>query len=183
MWFILEGERIAFLVPEGPPPSGAADRGDNDVPAVYRLYAALMTALRAFHRPVTLGVRVIVEDGNGCVLLVRHTYLPGWYLPGGGIKARETLHEAAVRELEEETGVVARETPRLFAAYTNFNQSRSDHVLLYVLRRFERNEWSPGFEIAECDFFPPGDLPRDVSPATLRRLEEYRTGAFPALHW
>ncbi|MFP3942842.1 MAG: NUDIX domain-containing protein [Alphaproteobacteria bacterium] len=151
--------------------------------AVYRIYAALMTALRALHKPVTLGVRVLVEDAEGRVLLVRHTYLPGWYLPGGGIKPRETLHQAAVRELAEETGILARETPRLFAAYTNFHQSKSDHVMLYVLRRFERRDWSPDFEIAECAFFAQDDLPADISPATRRRLEEVRTGARPALHW
>jgi 8-oxo-dGTP pyrophosphatase MutT (NUDIX family) len=149
----------------------------------YRIYAALMTALRAVHKPVTLGVRVLVEDTKGRVLLVRHTYLRGWYLPGGGIKSRETLHQAAARELAEETGIVAREEPRLFAAYTNFHQSKSDHVLLYLLRRFEQGRWSPRFEIAECGFFPHEKLPPDVSPATLRRLEEVRTGAPPALHW
>lgn len=151
--------------------------------ALYRVYATLTTALRALHKPVTLGVRVLVEDTDGRVLLVRHTYRPGWYLPGGGIKPRETLHDAAMRELAEETGVMARETPRLFAAYTNFHQSKSDHVLLYILRRFEQGQWSPGFEIAQCGFFPREELPPDVSPATLRRLEEYRTGAPPALHW
>jgi 8-oxo-dGTP pyrophosphatase MutT (NUDIX family) len=151
--------------------------------AVYRVYSALMTGLRALHKPVTLGVRVLVEDTEGRVLLVRHTYLPGWYLPGGGIKSRETLHEAAARELAEETGVLAREEPRLFAAYTNFHQSKSDHVLLYLLRRFEQGRWSPGLEIAECGFFRHDELPPDVSEATLRRLDEVRTGAQPALHW
>lgn len=150
---------------------------------LYRIHTGLMTALRALHRPVTLGVRVLVEDADGRVLLVRHTYRPGWFLPGGGVKPRETLREAALRELVEETGVVAQETPVLLGAYTNFHHAKSDHVLLYLLRRFEETSWMPGGEIAERGFYAFEALPPDVTPATLRRLVEYRNGAAPAPHW
>ena len=42
-------------------------------------------------RAKTLGVRVLVQAEAGRVLLVRHTYLDGWYLPGGGVDGGETL--------------------------------------------------------------------------------------------
>ena len=46
-----------------------------------------------FTRPMTLGVRGIVIDPQACVFLVRHTYVPGWHLPGGGVDAGEMLEQ------------------------------------------------------------------------------------------
>ncbi len=61
--------------------------------------------------PVAVTVDVViltVQHGQLCVLLVRrgaHPYLGRWALPGGFVTPRETLDQAAVRELAEETGV------------------------------------------------------------------------------
>ena len=56
-------------------------------------------------RGLTLGVRVLVQNPQGHILLVRHTYSPGWLLPGGGVERGEIAEEAAAREVLEETGV------------------------------------------------------------------------------
>jgi ADP-ribose pyrophosphatase YjhB (NUDIX family) len=56
----------------------------------YRVYCFLF-------RPVRLGVRVMLLRGDQ-VLLVRQTYMPGWFMPGGGLKRGETLEQAARRE-------------------------------------------------------------------------------------
>mgnify|MGYP006201842729 CR=1 FL=1 len=37
-------------------------------------------------RALTLGVRAAVEDAEGRVFMVRHTYINGWFMPGGGIE-------------------------------------------------------------------------------------------------
>ena len=54
-------------------------------------------------RPIRMGVRVMMIEKDK-VWLVRHTYLSGWYMPGGGIKKWESLDQAARREAHEETG-------------------------------------------------------------------------------
>src|ERR1041384_1231051 len=67
-----------------------------------------------FARAMTLGVRAVVIDGAGRVLLVKHSYVSGWHLPGGGVEVGETLPEALARELLEEGGITALEPPVLY---------------------------------------------------------------------
>lgn len=54
-----------------------------------------------------LSVRAVVYDAQGRLLLAAHQGPRGpWYvLPGGGVDHNETLHEAVVREVLEETGL------------------------------------------------------------------------------
>ncbi|NPV27152.1 MAG: NUDIX domain-containing protein [Firmicutes bacterium] len=58
-----------------------------------------------------IGVGGLVVNENGEVLMVRHTYgeLKGyWLLPGGHPELNEPLDEAVLREVLEETGIIAR---------------------------------------------------------------------------
>ncbi|QZH73973.1 MAG: NUDIX domain-containing protein [Erythrobacter sp.] len=70
-----------------------------------RIAHALRQRLRRLTRPDIAGVAVMLEDGDGRVLLVRHSYGPrGWSLPGGGLGKGENPVEAARREMREELG-------------------------------------------------------------------------------
>ncbi len=50
-----------------------------------------------------LGAMCWLEDDDGRVLLVKNTYRDQWVFPGGLVDKGETPHDAAIRELHEET--------------------------------------------------------------------------------
>jgi ADP-ribose pyrophosphatase YjhB (NUDIX family) len=129
-------------------------------------------------RPMTLGVRAIALDADGRVFLVRHTYVPGFHLPGGGVEPRETALDAALRELAEEGRIEPGEPPRLIGFYYNRRHSPRDHVALYLLRNVRQTAARPpDWEIADSGFFPLDALPADTTPSTRARLREYFEGA------
>jgi len=125
---------------------------------------------------MTLGVRGLVTDAEGRVLLVRHTYTDGWHLPGGGIEHGETAIESIKRELVEEGGVEAVRL-HIVGFYSNHARFKNDHVTFYRV-----DEWRPcpprvDNEIAERGFYALHALPADVTPGTRRRLAEVFDGA------
>ncbi len=133
----------------------------------FRIYCFLF-------RPIRMGVRVMmIQDGK--VWLVRQTYMPGWFMPGGGLKKGETLEEAARREAREETGAELG-VVSLFGAYSNFAEWKSDHNVLFLCGDFEF-KGKPDAEIAELRAFDLDNLPADLWLGHRRRLEEYRTGS------
>ncbi|HET7848071.1 MAG TPA: NUDIX domain-containing protein [Pseudolabrys sp.] len=126
-----------------------------------------------FARPVTLGVRAVVIDGQGRVFLVKHSYVDGWHFPGGGVEVGETLTEALARELAEEGNIVMSAAPRLHGIFFNKRVSRRDHVAIYIVREFtQQTPPQPNREIVEHGFFPLTALPDDTSRATRARLAE-----------
>jgi ADP-ribose pyrophosphatase YjhB (NUDIX family) len=133
---------------------------------------------------MTLGVRGVVLDRENRVFLIRHTYVPGWHLPGGGVETGETALEALDRELREEACIALDEPPSLFGVFFNNRASRRDHVLVYVIRRFTvLQAKQPDREIAEAGFFPLHSLPEETTSATRSRLAEVLEGQPPSSHW
>jgi ADP-ribose pyrophosphatase YjhB (NUDIX family) len=143
---------------------------------LYQVHSRLM-------RGMTLGVRGLVVDTEGKVLLIKHTYTPGWYMPGGGIERGETAEQALERELHEEAGVMMTGRARLLSFHSNEGLFRGDHVLIYRVEQFETGEPTQTGEIEEIAWFSPGDLPADVTQATRRRLAEALGGDEPHPHW
>lgn len=134
-------------------------------------------------RSMTIGVRALVLDAGGRVLLVRPTFGSDWILPGGGLERGETAVAALARELKEEAAVTLVGVPRLFAVYSHEREFRGDHVLLYVVKEFERGQFERSIEVQEARFFALDELPALVSPGTRRRIEEVTAGLPPSAHW
>lgn len=134
---------------------------------------------------MTLGVRGAVFDADGRVFLVRHSYTPGWYMPGGGVDPGETMAAALARELHEEGNIALTGPAELFGIYLQAAVSRRDHVALYVCRHWQQPAPPkvPNLEIVDCGFHAPDALPADTTPATRRRLAEIAAGGPAAAEW
>jgi ADP-ribose pyrophosphatase YjhB (NUDIX family) len=120
-----------------------------------------------------MGVRVMmIQDDK--VWLIRHTYLSGWFMPGGGLNRNESLEQAARREAKEETGAELGEVS-LLGVFSNFIQWKTDHTVVFLCKDFKFTGKSDA-EIAELKRFPLSELPEFVYPSHRKLLEEYKTG-------
>jgi 8-oxo-dGTP pyrophosphatase MutT (NUDIX family) len=137
-----------------------------------------------FARGMTLGVRAVVLDPAGRVFLVKHSYVAGWHLPGGGVETDETVLAALGRELLEEGGITAHGTPALHGVFFNVRVSRRDHIVVFVVRDFAQ-DGGPRHprEIVDHGFFAPDALPPDTTRATRARLDEVLKGLPKSERW
>jgi 8-oxo-dGTP pyrophosphatase MutT (NUDIX family) len=118
------------------------------------------------------------------VFLVKHTYVDGWHLPGGGVEPGETLLTALARELREEGNIEITADPPLHGIFFNGRISRRDHVAVYVVRAFRQASWPvPNHEIIGHGFYPLDALPEGTTVATRARIAEVIHGVPIADHW
>jgi ADP-ribose pyrophosphatase YjhB (NUDIX family) len=144
----------------------------------------LMHVYWRFARAMTLGVRALVIDENGRVFLVRHSYVSGWHLPGGGVEAGETLVQAVARELREEGNIEVTAPPQLHGMFYNNRASRRDHVALFVVRAFRQAAAPvPDREIRATGFFALDALPKETTASTRARIAEVLGGAPIGERW
>jgi len=137
-----------------------------------------------FARGMTLGVRAIVIDPQGRVFLVKHSYVSGWHLPGGGVEPGETVLEALDRELMEEGGIAPLDAPLLHGVFFNSRISRRDHVVVFIIRAF-RQDGGPRHraEIIDYGFYALDALPPDTTRGTRARLAELFNRAAISPRW
>ncbi|GJE16434.1 NUDIX domain-containing protein [Methylobacterium marchantiae] len=137
-------------------------------------------------RGMTLGVRGAAFDERGRVCLVRHTYVAGWHLPGGGVEVGETTADAMIREFREEAEIaVAIGAPlRLHGFFRSTAAAGRDHIAVYIAPAFTLlRPKAPDREIAEAAFFALDALPEATTRATRERLGEIAEGRSPAATW
>ena len=142
--------------------------------AVVRLAMTALQRLRRVwwfvRRPTTRGVQAAAFTAAGKVVLVRHSYAPGWRLPGGGVKRRETPEAAALRELKEEIGLSAW---RSIAHVLDFEHRPDFRRGTGTLFRLDGVVHAPrrSLEIEEIAEFDPFDLPAEATGLTRRLVE------------
>ena len=133
---------------------------------------------------MTLGVRAVVLDADNRVFLVKHSYVAGWHLPGGGVEVGETFAKALERELFEEGRIELSGEAVLHGIFLNGHVSRRDHVAVFVVRNFTQDRPpAPNHEIIACGFFATGALPADTTLGTRLRLAEVLDGVKTIPTW
>ncbi|TAM87123.1 MAG: NUDIX domain-containing protein [Candidimonas sp.] len=128
------------------------------------------------HKPIPAAIAVVVRDRQ--VLLVRRGHQPDmgkWGFPGGKIEFGETVQDAAVRELFEETGLRA-EPGRAFTAldvfdYGNDKTLRRQFVLVAVLCRWLSGEALAADDAADAAWFPVTGLESTKLPMSAHVAE------------
>lgn len=104
---------------------------------------------------------IIFRQNKQELLLIKRRDIPVWVLPGGGIEAKETPEQAAVREVMEETGLCV-SIKRKIAKYSPLNR------LAQITHFFEcdilSGEPRIGTETKDIQFFSIHHLPKYLAP-------------------
>jgi 8-oxo-dGTP diphosphatase len=131
-----------------------------------------------YRNPVPAAGVLLVRRAE--VLMVRRRFDPragAWCLPAGFMEYGETPEHCAVRELREETGIVARLTG-LYGVYAGFDDPRVRAVLILYTAERTSGRLRPGDDAIEARWFPLARLPRDIAFDSHRQaLRELRPGA------
>ncbi|MCG8348437.1 MAG: NUDIX domain-containing protein [Chloroflexales bacterium] len=142
----------------------------------YNLALQVRAVQRFIVRPTEIGVRVLLIK-NDTVALVRHRggRYP-WGLPGGGIKMRESLADAARREALEETGCPVC-IEHLHGVFYDYKLGFRNYTIVFVC--VPQGELQPplnDIEIATALYVPLRALPANTDPGSRRRIDEYLRG-------
>jgi ADP-ribose pyrophosphatase YjhB (NUDIX family) len=113
--------------------------------------------LESFRNPVPT-VDVIIEMGDGVVLIRRSNPPPGWALPGGFVEYGESLESAAVREAFEETGLRVKLLEQ-FHTYSNPSRDSRRHTISTVFLATAQGIPQAGDDAAEAAVFTRANLP------------------------
>jgi ADP-ribose pyrophosphatase YjhB (NUDIX family) len=130
-------------------------------------------------REIRPGVAAIIQDGDGRILLQQRSDNGLWGLPGGSVEIGESVRDAIVREVREESGLTV-EVIRLVGIYsdptTQIVRYPDGNVVHYISTFFACRIL--GGTLQTCDetlalkYFEPANLPDDLVPMHRIRIQD-----------
>ena len=126
------------------------------------------------------GVRAIIVDEDGSILLQRRMDMPVWGLPSGSVELGESVLDALKREVMEETSlkILDAEPMALYSGpHQQFVYPNGDKIqcfaVAFIVRRWEGQPQPDGVEGSEVRFFSPSALPTELAPVHKQTLKDY----------
>lgn len=128
-----------------------------------------------------IGINIVALDSANRVLLLKHVFHPAcpWGLPGGWLGRHEDPRTAALRELEEETGLTAVLGPPIFTTY----DAHPPHIGIIYLAAVQSGEMQLSGEILDAGWFPVQALPQPLSPTVRQAIDTAVARKGDNLNW
>lgn len=124
------------------------------------------------HRNPIPTVDVIIKLEGGIVLIKRKNPPPGWALPGGFIEYNESAEDAALREAQEETGLVCQNLTQ-FHAYSAPDRDPRHHTISIVFTAQAKGTPRADSDAADIGIFNSKNLPQQLAFDHRQILEDY----------
>jgi ADP-ribose pyrophosphatase YjhB (NUDIX family) len=130
---------------------------------------------------VVPSANVIVVNDDGAILLIRRTDNDNLALPGGGMDLGESITDAAVREVKEETGLDVEITglvgiytnPRHLIEYTSDGEVRQEFSIVFTAKPVGGTATTTP-EASEVVWRDPADLAdAQMHPSMRQRIEHF----------
>ena len=152
-----------FVQNENKGVGGYTKKGVHKASLSKRIFLSFLHKYFLFSRPLTMGGRCVIVNEDNEIYLVEHSYISGWYLPGGGVAVGESAENAIKREVTEETVLVLTGLLQLVGVYHCNSITERYHVVVFLSKTFETNRSQiESFEIKSGRFFSINSLPPDI---------------------
>ncbi len=141
---------------------------------LYKISHPLIKCYWNVFKPKTHGARAIILHRNN-ILLVKNINVIYWSLPGGKIDQEENPEQCILRELREELHLNEIEIKFKLGTYTSNQEGKLDTVYIFVIK-LSAPDFKMQWELDDAHWFNINDLPKNISPAGMRRIKEFQAG-------
>lgn len=124
-----------------------------------------------------LTVDAIIEIDHGIILIKRKNPPAGWAIPGGFVDYGESLEQAAIREMKEETGLDIK-LIRQFHTYSDPGRDPRHHTVSTIFIATASGKPEAADDAIDIGIFTRDSLPGEIAFDHRQILEDYFNGKY-----